>query len=254
MLCETDFVACNKMFVDFTKHFANFLLSHKSNILEHDFPNFTLDKYLSNIDLELKGLTLNECLKYLISKTGENCQIKNLILLKYNPENEVAGTYLHNTIEATVGKKAALVVLQFDQGTKLTENQKNKLKDLADQVAMQIVASKPKYLNKEDIPSDVLKKESELLREGILAKKADSSIVSKNDDTDYQNMSDENLNKLIEKKIKNWVDSVCLNEQEFVIVDHDAKASHDKTITVLNKKAKALGIPNVRIKEFKSFY
>jgi len=242
------------MFVDFTKHFANFLLANKAKIAENEFANLTLEKHLSNIEAEIKGLTLNECLKYLISKTGENCQIKNLVLIKYNPENEFAGIYLHNLIEASVGKKAALVVLHCDAGTKITENQRNKLKELAVQVAMQIVASKPKYLNKEDIPVEVLKKESEIIKEGIMAKKADSSIVSKNDDTDYQNMSEENLNKLIEKKIKNWVDSVCLNEQEFVIVDHDAKASHEKTLAVVTKRAKGFGIANLRIKEFQSFY
>lgn len=254
MLCETDFVASNKMFVDFTKNFANFLLSHKSNIEETDFVNLTLDKHLPQIDAELKGLNLNEYLKYLISKTGENCQIKNLSLTKYNPEQEVAGTYLHNSLEDCVGKKAALVILQCDAGTKITENQRNKLKELADQVAMQIVASKPKYLNKEDIPIEVLKRESELIKEGIMTKKADSSIVSKNDDTDYQNMSDESLNNLINKKIKNWVESVCLNDQEFVIVDHEAKASHDKTAAVVAKRAKGFGIANLRIKEFKSFW
>ena len=119
---------------------------------------------------------------------------------------------------------------------------------------MQIVASKPRFLNKEDIPVEVLKRESELNKEGILAQKADSSIVSKNDSTDYQNMSEENMNKLIEKKIKNWVDSVCLNEQEFVIVDHDAKASHEKTAAVVAKRAKGFGVTNVKIKEFKSFF
>ena len=110
------------MFVDFAKNFAKFLLVHKTNLEETDFVNLTLDKYLQNIDPELRGLTLNECLKYLISKTGENCQIKNLSLTRYTPENEVAGTYLHNSLEDTVGKKAALVVLQCEAGAKLTEN------------------------------------------------------------------------------------------------------------------------------------
>jgi len=254
MLCETDFVATNKMFVDFAKYFANYLLEHKKNLEETDFVNLTLDKYVSNIDPELKGLTLNECLKYLISKTGENCQIKNLIFTKYNPENEIAGIYLHNTVEETVGKKASFVILQCDEGIKITDNQRKKLKELADQVAMQIIASKPKYLNKEDIPVDVLKKESEMIKEGIYALKNDNSIKSKNDDTDYQNMSEDQLNKLVEKKIKNWVDNACLNEQEFVIVDHDAKASHEKVGAIVAKRAKSFGISNLKIKEFKSFY
>jgi len=254
MLCETDFVASNKMFVEFSKHFANFLLAHKSNIQDSDFVNLKMDQYIRDLNPELKGLTLNECLKYLISKTGENCQINTLFLTSYNPENEIAGIYLHNTVEETVGKKAAFVILKCDPGTKITENQRKKLKELADQVAMQIIASKPRYLNKEDIPIEILKKESELIKEGILSKKADSSIVSKNDDTDYQNMPEEKLNKLIEKKIQNWIENSCLNEQEFVIIDHDAKASHDKTGAIVAKRGKNIGIGNLKIKEFKSFY
>jgi elongation factor Ts len=254
MVCETDFVATNKMFVDFAKNFANYLLLNKKNLEENDFVNLTLDKYISNIDSELKGLTLNECMKYLISKTGENCQIKNLIFEKYNPENEIVGLYLHNTVEETVGKKASFVILKCDEGVKITENQRKKLKELAEQIAMQIIASKPKYLNKEDIPEEVLKKESEMIKEGVYALKSDSTIKSKNDDTDYQNMTEEQINKLVEKKIKNWTDNACLNEQEFVIVDHDAKANHEKVGVIVAKRAKSFGISNLKIKDFKSFY
>jgi translation elongation factor EF-Ts len=253
IVCETDFVANTKMFIDFNKYFSKFILAHKQNLSENDFAALEINKYIVDIDNELKGLKLNECIKYLISKTGENCQIKNLFLHKFNPENEFVGKYLHNTVEEDVGKKAAFVILKCEV-EKISEKQREKLQELADQVAMQIIASKPRYLTKDEIPAEELKKESELIREGIIAKTKDQTIVSKNEDIDYQNLSEEKLNKLIEKKIASWIDSVCLNEQEFVIVDHDAKSTHEKTGVVVGKRGKSFGITNVKIKEFRAFY
>lgn len=254
IVCETDFVATNEKFVYFTKLFANLLLQHKKEISQEDYDSLKIDTYKDNMDIdnEIKGLTINECVKYLISKTGENCQIKNLILHKFNPENEVVGIYLHNSAGKNIGKKASFVILQTDN-LKMSENQRNKFKELADQVAMQVIACKPKYLNRSEIPEEILKKESDMIKEGLLAMKNDSTIVSKNDDTDYANMSEEKLNKMVNKKIENWIESNCLNEQEFVIIDHDAKQSHDKTLNVVGKRAKGFGVPNAKIKEFRSF-
>lgn len=251
IVCETDFVATNEKFVFFTKLFADLLLKHKKPISIEDFDTIKIDDYVSDLDKEIKGLTINECVKYLISKTGENCQIKNLILQEFNPEREVVGIYLHNSAGHNIGKKAAFVILECDG--KITENQKSKFKDLADKIAMQVIASKPKYLKRSDIPEDIIKNESDLIKEGIIAKTKDSSIISKNDDTDYSALSDDKLNKMINRKIENWIESNCLNEQEFVIIDHDAKSSNEKTGNVVTKRAKGFGVVNARIKQFRSF-
>jgi elongation factor Ts len=251
IVCETDFVAANEKFVYFTKLFANLILEHKDEIQKEDYDTLKIDKYFNNVDSEIKGLTINECVKYLISKTGENCQIKNLLLHKFNPENEVVGIYLHNTVGENIGKKAAFVILQSEG--KMSENQRKKFKELADQVAMQIIASKPKYLNRSEISEEILHKESELIKEGIIAMTKDSSIQSKNDDTDYSSLSEEKLNKLINRKIENWIESNCLNEQEFVIIDHDAKNSNEKVINIVSKRSKNFGVINGKIKEFRSF-
>ena len=236
--------------MDFTKNFKNLIISHKKKIEQTEYNTLKLEDYIKDINTELKGLNINETLKYLISKTGENCQIKELSLTHYEKETEIAGVYLHNTLEESVGKKGSLVILKSE--SKFTENQRKKLQELADQIAMQIVASKPRYLNKEDIPKEILIIESSLIKEGIMNKKKDASIVSKNEDIDY-NLSEDKLNKLIEKKIENWIESVCLNEQEFVIVDHESKATHENVEKVLTKKAKSFGLSKVRIKEFRSF-
>jgi len=251
IVCETDFVATNEKFVNFTKLFANLLLAHKKEIQKEEYDIIKIDSYTNDIDPEIKGLTINECVKYLISKTGENCQIKNLIFHKFNPEKEVVGIYLHNSAGENIGKKASFVVLECEG--KMSENQRKKFKELADQVAMQVIALKPNYLNKSDIPDEIIQKESNLIKEGIMAMTKDSSIQSKNDDTDYATLSEEKLCKLINRKIENWIEANCLNEQEFVIIDHDAKASHDKVSSVVAKRAKSFGVPNGKIKEFRSF-
>lgn len=253
IVCETDFVASNKMFIDFAKILSDFVLCHKQNLTENDFSSLTLDKYLSDITPEMKNLNIKDAIKYIISKTGENCQIKNLIFTKYDHEKEFAGIYVHNSLEENVGKQGSYVILHCESNVKITENQRNKLKDFANKVAMQIIASKPRFLNKEDIPAEILQKESEIIKEGIIAKRNDTTVINKNDSTDYKNMPEDKLNKLIEKKIENWIESVCLNEQEFLIVDHDSKNNHEKVKDIVSKIGKQFGVPNVSIKEFK-FY
>ena len=73
-------------------------------------------------------------------------------------------------------------------------------KELCHDVALQIAASNPLYLCKEDVPAEVLEKEKNILREQALNEGKPEKIVD----------------RMVEGRIKKYYDENCLLEQAFV--------------------------------------
>ncbi len=73
-------------------------------------------------------------------------------------------------------------------------------KDLVHDIALQIAASNPLYLAKEDVPADVLEKEKEILKAQALEEGKPEKIVE----------------KMVEGRIKTFYDENCLLCQKFV--------------------------------------
>jgi elongation factor Ts len=67
-------------------------------------------------------------------------------------------------------------------------------------IAMQIAAANPRYVAKEDVPSDVLEKEKEILRQQAINEGKPENI----------------LDKIIEGRIDKFYKEVCLLEQPFI--------------------------------------
>ncbi|MBU1132534.1 translation elongation factor Ts [Patescibacteria group bacterium] len=73
-------------------------------------------------------------------------------------------------------------------------------KNLAHDLAMQIVAMSPEYLNREQLPAEVLEKEKEVYREQL-----------KN-----EGKPEEMIEKIIPGKLNKFFEDVCLSEQLFI--------------------------------------
>ncbi len=71
---------------------------------------------------------------------------------------------------------------------------------LAKDIAMQIAAANPSYLNPENIPENILEKEKEIYRSQVLAEGKPEKIID----------------RIIEGKLKKYYEDVCLLEQKFV--------------------------------------
>lgn len=237
--CETDFVSGTDMF----KNYLNILLDTLSEnssiqkIQESDLEKIKISENSHNSNFN--NLTLLEGLKNIISKTQENCKIG--ICEKFiinNSENITIGSYLHTSPEnnPNLGLKAAYVVL--DANKPLEEKQKKKLNDLAYRLSMQVVALSPKYLNIADVPQDLIEQQSKILKDFI---KADEKIKPE----DYE--------KVLTNKINEWYEEIVLNEQTFVIVDHESGEAKMKVSKLLSKVGKNMGIDNLSIREFKLF-
>ncbi|BDV02868.1 translation elongation factor Ts [Candidatus Hepatoplasma crinochetorum] len=127
---ETDFVAVNKLFIDFGNKISQY-------IINTDFKEKSLEEFRKTI---FDGEKVDEKIASLTTKLGEKISLRRFDL--FDVENYQFATYLH------VNKKIGVVVIA-----------KNVEKDLLKDIAMQIAAMNPEYLSLKDVPDD--KKEEE---------------------------------------------------------------------------------------------
>ena len=120
--CETDFVAKTDMFKNGvmsildTIHQAENLEWVKDDI-ERQNELIKEVKVLASLDEDVPEQTIEEAIKFVISKTQENCQLARVFKTKFNEkEGEVIATYLHNKLTQSVGKIGAVFVSHFSLG------------------------------------------------------------------------------------------------------------------------------------------
>jgi elongation factor Ts len=75
-----------------------------------------------------------------------------------------------------------------------------KFRDFAHEIALQIAASAPSYIRVEDIPEEVLEQRRQTEREDALAEGKPEEIVE----------------KIVEGRIKKFIDEACLLRQEYI--------------------------------------
>ncbi|MCK5081813.1 MAG: elongation factor Ts [Candidatus Omnitrophica bacterium] len=80
----------------------------------------------------------------------------------------------------------------------------SEFKRLTRDIAMQVAASKPSYLNIADIPEKVIEKEKEIFKEQILSNEKNKKKPK------------EVINKIIDSKLQKFYEETCLLEQPFI--------------------------------------
>ena len=97
-------------------------------------------------------------------------------------------------------------------------------------ICMQIAASKPEYIKREEVPQDAIEKEKEILRVQALNEGKPSHIVD----------------KMVDGRIEKYYKEVCLLEQPFI-------KDQDKTVQQLvNEQIATIG-ENINIRRFVRF-
>jgi len=86
--------------------------------------------------------------------------------------------------------------------------------DLAKNIAMQIAASKPRYLEREEVPQEVIDSEKEILKQ----------------QDDIQGKPDHIIGRIVEGRLDKFYTEVCLLEQTFI-------RDNDKTIDQIVKES-----------------
>lgn len=103
----------------------------------------------------------------------------------------------------------------------------DQFREFARDIAMQIAAANPKFVRREEVPSDEIEKEKEILKNQALNEGKPEKIVE----------------KMVEGRISKYYEEYCLLEQNFI-------KDPDKTINeLLNEKISKIG-ENISIRRF----
>lgn len=168
--CETDFVARDANFTAFAKAVAETALAAKMADVAA----------LSTQQLQGDARTVEEARQELVTKVGENIQIRRIFFS--DPVAATVGAYTHGN---RIG-----VVVELD-----TDN-----KELARDIAMHIAASRPIVVSPENVPQDVIAKEKEIYI-------AQAATSGKPQDI---------IEKMVLGRLKKYLDEVSLVGQPFV--------------------------------------
>ena len=165
--CETDFVAKDDNFLSFSEAIVDVIMEHDVN----DIDNL--------LKLNFENQTIEEATQQLVTKIGEKVTIRRFE--KCSITNQV-GIYLHGT---RIG-----VVVEIEGGDQ----------ELAKDIAMHIAASKPLYINEDNVSKEVLDKEREI----YVAQAKESG------------KPEEIIKKMVDGRIKKYIKEITLLGQPFV--------------------------------------
>ena len=174
--CETDFAAKDDQFVEFSNQISNLLVNEKIENIDQ-----LLNSSISGFE------RVEDFRKSVVAKLGENITIRRFARIFYQG---TLGSYIHGN------KIAALVDLDIDD------------KDLAKNLAMQVAASKPQYIDQTDIPKEIIDGESRILRSHA----------------DQEGKPKEIIEKIVTGKLNKYLNEITLLGQEY-IKDSDLNVS-----------------------------
>ena len=140
--CETDFVAKNDEFINFTKELGELNLKFNANVNDLKKAKMKNEK------------NVEENLVSFITKIGEKITIGRTKMLNSNGTKNYS--YLHSLVKDNLSKLAVIVSLE-------TKSSSDQLDKFGKNLAMHIAASSPISLDFKSINKDVLDKEKQLI-------------------------------------------------------------------------------------------
>ena len=167
---ETDFVAKNPEFTGLVDLIATAILS--SNVK-------TVEEVMK---LEVEGNTIENIIIDKTATIGEKLSFRRFELVE-KEDNQVFGTYSHMG-----GKIVTLAVLEGAD------------EEVAKDVAMQIAAMRPLYLDKDSVPTERVEKEREILTE----------------QAENEGLDANKLPMIVNGRLNKFYEEVCLLDQGFV--------------------------------------
>ncbi len=165
--CETDFVAKDENFVGFAERLAAAVLSRAPD---------DVDELLA---MELDGESVEIRRRQLVAKLGENIAVRRFRIMA---SDGVIGAYSH---QGRIG-----TIVELDVGSA----------DLARDLAMQVAAMSPRYVDRGDVPAEELAKEREILAAQAAQEGKPPEIVA----------------RMVEGRLRKQLDAVTLSAQPFV--------------------------------------
>ena len=205
---ETDFVARSEDF----KALANELAVQVAKGKGH-----SVETVLTQESHAQPGVTVGERVNAVFTKLRENIVFKRFEFISTDANGALAG-YVHIPAADKLG-----VLVELEASSPEAANS-DAVKTLGREVAMQIAATNPRYLNRTDVPAAVLASEQEIVRE-IAVKEGKPEAA---------------LTKIVEGRIRKFY-------EENVLVDQVWQRDNKKTVTQVLKEA------NVTVKRYVRF-
>ena len=175
---ETDFVAKNDKFVDFTKNLAKVVADENPADVE------------ALMACKMGDGTVDDALKALILVIKENIKVRRFARYEGHCAAYVHGGGTHG------------VIVKFETSDDVAA--KPEFAAFGKDIAMQVAAANPSYLNESDVPEDVLAKEKEI----VLAQMANDPKTANKPDAIKEKMAIGKLGKFYKE--------ACLVDQAFI--------------------------------------
>ncbi|MEG0133750.1 MAG: translation elongation factor Ts [Clostridium sp.] len=175
--CETDFVAANEDFKALADNVAKMAAATSATTVEE----LLAEKYIAD-----ESIVLQDAVTALIAKLGENMSVRRFE--KFVANNGVIQSYIHGN-----GKIAVLVQLGCEKEAEV-------LQVVGKDLAMQVAAANPLFLNKDQVDNESLEKEKEIYRVQALNEGKPANIVE----------------KMVMGRVSKYYKEVCLVEQVWV--------------------------------------
>ena len=170
--CETDFVAKNEEFKSFINNLAKTLVNADVKTVEE----------ANELTLLNANETIKEAIINLTAKIGEKISFRRFEIVE-KTDSQTFGVYSHMG-----GRITSLVVLEGAN------------EEVAKDVAMHAAAMRPQYLNKDEVPTDVLEKEQEIMKEQLL----------------NEGKPEDRINQILIGKTNKFYEEVCLENQIYI--------------------------------------
>ena len=208
---ETDFVAKNAQFIEFVKDVC--YVVGKWGPVDMDT--------LMNLPYRKTGMTVQQALQDKIMVIGENIKIRRFV--RYDSGVSVA----YNHMNGRIG-----VLLNMEVSAGLEENEK--VQELGKDLAMQIAAMNPAYLDKSDVSQDTLDKEKEI------------QLAMMANDPKMAAKPEKVKEGIVMGKLGKYYEENCLMQQAFV---KENKVSVEKHVAAVAKEVGG----EIKIKGFYRF-
>ena len=166
---ETDFVAKNVEFTSLVDTIAELVVNSDVTTVEEA------------MKLTVDGKTVEELIVDKTATIGEKLSFRRFEVVT-KEDSQVFGTYSHMG-----GKIVALTVLSSDE-------------ELAKDIAMQVAAMRPLYLDRTMVPAEVLEKEKTILRE----------------QAENEGLDANKLDMIVNGRVNKYYEEVCLVDQGFI--------------------------------------
>lgn len=196
--CESDFVARTEDFKALAADVAAHVGEAKpkfvrlEDVTESERANFKAHEalYEQKFTKNAAG-TVGEFVKEKIAKLGENINVSRFVIYQI-AGNGIVGNYIHTGSQ--IG-----VLIEVHTGNSATSG-KDEFRTLVHDLAMQIAAANPQFVNKGDVPADILNKERAIQRDRALNEGKPEKMVD----------------KIAEGRMSKFYEEICLLEQPFI--------------------------------------